>query len=107
MASTLSYSDFSSNNKVNNSSSKSRKNKTIKKKTKKVEQFLNSMENEDSDNDLADFDNNFKEFPPNPQLTKQPEEKKEDTNNTDAAVSPEAFTKMDTTQSANMNYQCL
>lgn len=109
MASTLSYSDFSSNNKLEeNFSQKKRKNRTIKKKsTKKVKEFLNTMgsiENEEED-DLADFTPEFKQFPPNPELTRTPEEKTEDINQTDNAVSPEAFTQLDTNKTKNMNYQ--
>ena len=109
MASTLSYSDFSSNNKLmNNFNSQKRKNRTIKKKnSKKVKEFLNTMgsiEN-DEEEDLADFTSPLKQFPPNPELTKQPDEKVEDNNNTDSAIGPEAFTKLDTNKTKNMNYQ--
>ena len=109
MASTLSYSDFSSNNKLmNNFNSQKRKNRKIKKKnSKKVKEFLNTMgsiENEEEE-DLADFTPQLKQFPPNPELTKQPDEKVEDNNNTDTAVSPEAFTKLDVNKTKNMNYQ--
>ena len=109
MASTLSYSDFSLNNKLtNNFNSQKRKNRTIKKKnSKKVKEFLNTMgsiEN-DEEEDLADFASTLKQFPPNPELTKQPDEKVEDNNNTDSAIGPEAFTKLDTNKTKNMNYQ--
>ena len=63
MASTLSYSDFSSdNNTVENFAPKRRKNKTIKKKSSKVREFLNSMDEgeEDDGSNLANFDQNFK-----------------------------------------------
>ena len=81
MASTPSYSDFSSNNKLmNNFNSQKRKNRTIKKKSsKKVKEFLNTMgsiENEEEE-DLADFTTQSRQFPPNPELTKQPDEKVE------------------------------
>ena len=109
MASTLSYSDFSLNNKLtNNFNSQKRKNRTIKKKnSKKVKEFLNTMgsiEN-DEEEDLADFTSPLKQFPPNPELTKQPDEKVEDNNNTDYAIGPEAFTKLDTNKTKNMNYK--
>jgi len=109
MASTLSYSDFSSNNKLmNNFNSQKRKNRTIKKKSsKKVKEFLNTMgsiENEEEE-DLADFTTQSRQFPPNPELTKQPDEKVEDNNQTDSAIGPEAFTKLDTNKTKNMNYQ--
>ena len=62
MASTLSYSDFSSdNNTVENFAPKRRKNKTIKKKSSKVREFLNSMESEeetDTDKIIKYFSNN-------------------------------------------------
>ena len=108
MASTLSYSDFSSNNKLmNNFNTQKRKNRTIKKKnSKKVKEFLNSMDG-DSDDDgsnLANFDENFTP-PPMGELTKQPDEIVEDNINTDSAVSPEAFTKLDVNKTKNMNYQ--
>ena len=108
MASTLSYSDFSSDNKVENFNPKRRKNKTFKKKiqkSKKVEQFLNSMGNDDDDDDLADFNPELKQFPPNPELTQLPEDKKEDRINTDSAVTPEAFTQIDNSKTQNMKYQ--
>ena len=109
MASTLSYSDFSSNNKLmNNFNTQKRKNRTIKKKnSKKVKEFLNTMgsiENEEEE-DLADFTPQLKQFPPKPELTKQPDEIVEDNINTDSAVSPEAFTKLDINKTKNMNYQ--
>jgi hypothetical protein len=106
MASTLSYSDYSSNNKNEEFSSKKRKNRTIKKKSKKVEQFLNTMGSIDNEEeDLADFNTEFKQFPPNPELTKQPYEKQEDFNQTDVSVSPEGFTKLDSNKTNDMNYQ--
>ena len=107
MASTLSYSDFSSNNKKEDFPSKKRKNRTIKKKSKKVEQFLNTMGSIDSneEDDLADFSSDLKQFPPNPELTKTPNEKTEDFNQTDSAVSPEGFTQLDSNKTNDMNYQ--
>ena len=65
---------------------------------------MGSIENEDEE-DLADFTPQLKEFPPNPELTKQPDEKVEDNNNTDSAIGPEAFTKLDVNKTKNMNYQ--
>ena len=65
---------------------------------------MGSIENEDEE-DLADFMPQLKEFPPNPELTKQPDEKVEDNNNTDSAIGPEAFTKLDVNKTKNMNYQ--
>ena len=50
MASTLSFSDFLTDNKIENFTTKKRKNRTIKKKSNKVTEFLNSMgEDEDKD----------------------------------------------------------
>ena len=103
MASSLSYSDFSIND-SKNTISKKRKNKTIKKKTKKVENFLNSMENinEDDDNNLANFNP-----PPQPEITNQPDPVKEHNveSTNDRPVEPEAFSKLDTNESSNLNYQ--
>ena len=102
MASTLSFSEISmDNNNEEKISQKRRKNKTIKKKSHKVREFLNSMEsNEDTDEGLADFTP-----PPQPELTRQPDPVVENHTATDTAIGPEAFTKLDTNQAANLNYQ--
>ena len=101
MASTLSYSEISmDNNNEEKFSQKRRKNKTIKKKSHKVREFLNSMESEEETDGLADF-----KPPPQPELTRQPDPIKENEMATDSAVGPEAFTKLDTNQAANLNYQ--
>ena len=102
MASTLSFSDFLSDNKIENFTTKKRKNRTIKKKSNKVTEFLNSMEKDDEDagSGLA----NFEPLEPGV-LTKQPEEKKENISNTDGAVNPEGFSKLNTDEAANLNYQ--
>ena len=107
MASTLSYSDFSSdNNTVENFAPKRRKNKTIKKKSSKVREFLNSMDEgeEDDGSNLANFDQNFTP-PPAPEITKQPDAVTESAPDTDAAVGPEAFSKLSTDEASNLNYQ--
>jgi hypothetical protein len=105
--STLSYSDFSSDNKADNFIPKKRKNKTIKKKSSKVREFLNSMEDGD-DSNLADFDETFNP-PPSAQITREPDESKEslqDTlQDTDNAVEMEGFSKLSTDQASNQNYQ--
>ena len=103
MASTLSFSDFSTDNKIENFTTKKRKNRTIKKKSNKVTEFLNSMddnENKDDGSGLA----NFEPLEPGI-LTKQPDDKKENISNTDSAVNPEGFSKLDTNEAANLNYQ--
>ena len=103
MASTLSFSDFLSDNKIENFTTKKRKNRTIKKKSNKVTEFLNSMddnENKDDGSGLA----NFEPLEPGI-LTKQPDEKKENISNTDSPVNPEGFSKLDTNEAANLNYQ--
>ena len=104
MASTLSYSDFNNNE---NKSKKKRHNKTIKKRDgEKVKKFLNSLTGlTDEDNGgLADFDGSIENFtpPPQPQLTRQPEPVEE---NTDVAVTAEAFSKMSPDEQANKNYE--
>lgn len=102
MASTLSFSEISmDNNNEEKISQKRRKNKTIKKKSHKVREFLNSMESEEEETDgLADFTP-----PPQPELTRQPDPIKENELATDTAIGPEAFTKLDTNQASNLNYQ--
>ena len=107
--STLSYSDFSSDNKADNFIPKKRKNKTIKKKSSKVREFLNSMDgNDDDDSNLADFDETFNP-PPSAQITREPDESKEslqDTlQDTDSAIEMEGFSKLSTDQASNQNYQ--
>jgi hypothetical protein len=105
MATTLSYSDFSSDNKVENFTPKKRKNKTIKKKSNKVREFLNSMDGgDDDDSNLADFDGSFVP-PPQPQITRQPDESKESMVDSDVAVEMEGFSKLSTEQASNQNYQ--
>ena len=106
MASTLSYSDFSSgNNKVENFTPK-RKNKTIKKRSSKVREFLNSMDEgeEDDGSNLANFNQNFTP-PPQPEITNQPDEVTETVPDTDVAVGPEGFSKLSTNEASNLNYQ--
>ena len=98
MASTLSFSEL---NKVENfTTNKPKKNKTIKKRSKKVRDFLNSMNDEESEDDsgLA----NFEPLPPGT-LTKQPIDKQEE--EVDTAVGPEGFSKLDVNQAKNSNYQ--
>ncbi len=115
MASQLGYSEWS-NIKENMNSKKERKNKTLKRKpsgynNNKVSSFLNSMKNEsknkkkissmnenddDNENSLADFNLNSNDFdpPPKPQLTKVPNETKENENydlNDDGGITPEGF----------------
>ena len=103
--STLSYSTFEKNDNDDSKTERKRKNRTIKKKSKKVENFLNGLssmdENGDDDSGLA----NFNEFPPQPQLTRQPDKVKENSSSTDNAVSPEGFSKMESDEAANLNYQ--
>ncbi len=103
MASTLSFSDFLTDNKIENFTTKKRKNRTIKKKSNKVTEFLNSM-GEDEDKDDGSGLANFEPLEPGI-LTKQPDEKKENISNTDNAVNPEGFSKLDTNEAANLNYQ--
>ena len=98
MASTLSFSEL---NKVENfTTNKPKKNKTIKKRSKKVRDFLNSMNDEESldDSGLA----NFEPLAPGT-LTKQPVDKKEE--KIDAAIGVEAFSKLDVNQVKNDNYE--
>uniref|UniRef100_A0A6C0J9P0 Uncharacterized protein n=1 Tax=viral metagenome TaxID=1070528 RepID=A0A6C0J9P0_9ZZZZ len=102
--STLSYSDFSSDNKVENFTPKKRKNKTIKRKSTKVREFLNSMGEDDDDSNLADFDENFSP-PPSAQITREPDESKEALPDTDSAIGMEGFSKLSTDQASNQNYQ--
>ena len=105
MSTTLSYSDFSSNNKVENVTPKKRKNKTIKKKSNKVREFLNSMDGEDDDDsNLADFDQTF-EPPPQAKITREPDDSPENMLDTDAAIGTEGFSKLSTDQASNQNYQ--
>ena len=111
MATQLGFSEFNSNKTPINT----RKNKTIKKKrnlpSKKVEEFLNSMNYNDTDdedeNDLADFNpNNLdssqqnQKFPPLPKLTSTPDQKKEN-NTLDNAVTPEAFNNLENEKMSN------
>ena len=110
MASSLSFSTFETGEKINPKSDTKRKNKTIKKKSKKVENFLNGLKSidDDGDNDgLADFDSNpeLREFPPQPQLTRQPEPVVANTSGTDPAVTPEGFSDINTNEASNLNYQ--
>jgi hypothetical protein len=102
MSSTLGFSDFNTNEEdteLKKEFEKKRKNKTIKNReqnTEKVEQFLNSMENmesEDSDEEqegLAEF-----HPPPKPQLLTKNDNVKENFKpqslNIDHAVTPEGF----------------
>ena len=110
MASSLSYSTFDENENISEKiSEKKRKNKTIKKRrTPKVENFLNALQSMDDDDDsegLANFDsnqlNNFKP-PPNPQLNVKNDTTQE--NMVDSAVSPEAFSTLNNSTPDN-NYQ--
>lgn len=114
MASQLGYSEWS-NIKENMNSKKERKNKTLKRKpsgynNNKVSSFLNSMKNEKKkrkitsmeeneggdENSLADFNLNSNDFvpPPKPELTKVPNEIKENDNfdlNDEGGITPEGF----------------
>ena len=85
---------------------KKRKNKTIKKKSSKVREFINSMEEESSNDgsNLANFNENF-EPPPREQLTNQPDPTKEMSPDTDTAIEVEAFSKLSNEESSNLNYQ--
>ena len=96
MASQLGYSLFNEVQEQTNSNK--RKNKTIKKKppkpSSKVKNFLNAMaetQNVDEDNDgLADF-----QPPAPPEITKQPEDIKENFQMEDIGITPEAFQSLD------------
>tara|TARA_B110001454_G_C12700466_1_gene426328 strand:- start:659 stop:1213 length:555 start_codon:yes stop_codon:yes gene_type:complete len=107
MSSSLAYSTFEKEGEKEGfpSTGRKRKNKTIKKNSKKVETFLNglaSMDNDDDDNsNLADLG----DFPPQPQITKQPEPSVENKTSTDEAVSPAAYAQMSADDSSNLNYQ--
>ena len=94
MSSSLAYSTFEKEEKEGfRSTEKKRKNKTIKKNSKKVETFLNglaSMENNDDNSNLADLG----DFPPQPQITKQPEPTVENKTSTDEAVTPSAYAEI-------------
>ena len=108
MASSLSYSLLENYENINTKSASKRKNKTIKKKSKKVEKLLNGLASiTDDENNLADFSDDLKQFPPQPELTKQPDPVKETTIDIedDNDVTPEAFSTMDTQTAANQNYQ--
>lgn len=105
MSSSLAYSTFEKEEKEGfRSTEKKRKNKTIKKNSKKVETFLNglaSMENNDDNSNLADLG----DFPPQPQITKQPEPTVENKTSTDEAVTPSAYAEISADESSNLNYQ--
>ena len=100
MSSSLGYSEFNNNEKIENkyeastNRRKTYKNRPKKKVTKEnMENFLNLAKNVGNDGDddgsgLADFTP-----PPQPILTKQPDELKE--NEIDAAVSPDEFNELD------------
>ncbi len=89
MASQLGYSEWDKGESNINTKNK-RRNKTLKRKSSldsgKVETFLNSMNNQDTEpldgdfdeNNLADFEPTKKNFspPPNPELTKVPDSQK-------------------------------
>ena len=114
MTSQLGYSEWS-NIKENTNSNNKRKNKTLKRRREglndnKVSSFLNSMknesknkkklssmnENDDDENYLADFNLNSNDFvpPPKPELTKVPNDTKENTNfdlNDEGGITPEGF----------------
>ena len=105
MSSTLGFTEL---NKVTESfSTRRRKNRTIKKtkQTNKVAEFLKGMD-EDEDT-LANF--NPAPVPgdglPKPELTKQPDPIIETTPDSDVAVGPEGFSKLDTNEASNLNYQ--
>ena len=110
MSTTLSYSTFENLENNDSKPERRRKNRTIKKKsTKKVETFLNGIEalasmdeGDDDSGNLADFNEGF---PPQPKLTRTPQDKKDNFSAVDAAVSPEGFSKMNTDDAANINYQ--
>jgi len=102
MSSTLGFSDLHANEEdaeLQKEFEKKRKNKTIKnreKNTEKVEQFLNSMENMESE-DTDDEQEGLAEFhpPPKPKLLTKNDNVKENfkpqTLNVDHAVTPEGF----------------
>jgi hypothetical protein len=103
MASQLGYSDFAPA-KNNNNNKPEYENKKKKKSSKKVEELLNYIEgfsdNEDGD-DLEDYNKETEHnFPPNPILTKQPEEKVEN----DDPISIEGFSKLNDNEAINNNY---
>jgi len=106
MASTLSYSDFSSaNNTVENFAPKKRKNKTIKKKSSsKVREFLEGMEENSEDSNLANFEENFNP-PPQAEITREPDTVTETLPDSDNAIGPEGFSKLSTEDASNLNYQ--
>jgi hypothetical protein len=100
MTSTLGFSEFinEEDSELKTKFEKKRKNKTIKnrdKNTKKVEQFLNSMENMDTDDD--DEQEGLAEFhpPPKPELLTKKDKVKENFKpqdlNVDHAITPEGF----------------
>tara|TARA_A100001015_G_C14710813_1_gene601956 strand:+ start:204 stop:770 length:567 start_codon:yes stop_codon:yes gene_type:complete len=111
MASQLGYSDFlPQKNQKNQKKNNKKKNSTIKNKqpSKKVKELLNYIEgfsdNEDGDS-LEDYNTEPQskekiEFPPNPILTKQPEDKEE----TDEFINVEGFSKLDNNKALNNNY---
>ena len=105
MSTTLSYSTFETNDQKDSRSERRRKNRTIKKKTKKVETFLNGLASMDEEKEGGENLADFEGFPPQPQLTRKPADKKENLDTTEAAVSPEGFSKMDTNEASNLNYQ--
>ena len=102
MSSTLGYSDFNDNDTIENKYQDSKKHKKTYKKRENikkekvtgenVESFLNLMKdvgNDDSDDSgLADF-----KPPPKPELTKQPDELKENT--IDNEITPNDFNELD------------
>lgn len=108
MASSLSFSTFENYENINTKSTSKRKNKTIKKRTKKVEKFLNGLASmNDDSSDLADFKPEVDDFPPQPELTKQPDPVKENSqiDMEDDPVTPEGFSTIDQNEAANLNYQ--
>jgi hypothetical protein len=107
MASQLGYSDFlpQENNK---NTKKNKKDKPNKKSSQKVAELLNYIEgftdDEDGD-DLEDYNKSQEteergEFPPNPVLTNQPEDKTE----SDEPITVESFSKLDNTKKINNDY---
>ena len=119
MSTTLGWSEIPKNEgdkELNTKFEKKRKNRTIKRRereTKKVEQFLNSMENMEgygSDDDDSDQEG-LAEFhpPPKPELLSKNDKVKENFKpqelNTDHAITPEGFkTLKDKYQQAYNNY---
>jgi len=103
MTSSLSFSDFSNENNIEAFTSKKRKNKTIKKKSSKVTEFLNSMAEGDESSDLANFESNFNP-PEKAEMTNQPDEVTENMGD-DSSVGPEGFSKLNTEEAKNANYQ--